>query len=134
MENKLNIVKNKPIRMAWFVAGIICTGLGIAGYILPVMPGTTFILIAVYCFTRSNKEWYDKLLNSKWFGETIRDFQEKRGMTLKAKITAITMICTSIGISLCFASNKYVVAFLLICACISIFMILKQKTKSHEKQ
>ena len=129
MEDKLNIVKNKHIRKAWFASGVVCTGLGIAGYILPVMPGTTFILIAAYCFTRSNREWYEKLLNSKWFGQTIRDFQEKKGMSLKAKITAITMIFTSIGISLCFASNKYVVSFLLVCACISTFMILKQKTK-----
>jgi uncharacterized membrane protein YbaN (DUF454 family) len=129
MENKINIVKNKHIRKVWFIAGIICTGLGIAGYILPVMPGTTFILLAAYCFTRSNKEWYDKLLNSKWFGQTIRDFQEKRGMSLKAKVTAISMILTSIGISLCFASNKYVMVFLLVCSIISISIILKQKTK-----
>lgn len=126
---KLNITKNKHIRTLWFLAGIISTGLGIAGYILPVMPGTTFILIAAFCFTKSNEVWYNKLLESKWFGQTIKDFQEKRGMSLKAKITAISMITASISISLYFASNFYVSIFLIVCGIISISVILSQKTK-----
>jgi uncharacterized membrane protein YbaN (DUF454 family) len=129
MNNKLKISKHKPIRMFWFILGLISTSLGIAGYILPVMPGTTFILIAVYCFTRSNEIWYKKLLDSKWFGQTIKDFQEKKGMSLKAKITAIVMIITSISISLYFASNIYVTWFLLVCAIIPITIIFLQKTK-----
>jgi uncharacterized membrane protein YbaN (DUF454 family) len=125
----LKISKHKHIRVIWFLAGLISTGLGIAGYIVPVLPGTTFILLAAFCFTRSNEKWYNKLLDSKWFGQTIKDFQEKRGMTKKAKITAICMILTSIGISLYFASNFYVSIFLIVCAIISISLILKQKTK-----
>jgi len=129
---KLNITKNKHMRKIWFVAGLISTGLGIAGYILPVMPGTTFILIAAFCFTKSSEIWYNKLLQSKWFGQTIRDFQEKRGMSLKTKTTALSMIIVSIGISLYFASNFYVSIFLIVCGIISISIILSQKTKKGE--
>jgi uncharacterized membrane protein YbaN (DUF454 family) len=68
-------------------------------------------------------------LDSKWFGQTIKDFQEKKGMSLKAKITAIVMIITSISISLYFASNIYVTWFLLVCAIIPITIIFLQKTK-----
>jgi len=128
---KLNITKNKHIRKIWFIAGLISTGLGVAGYILPVMPGTTFILIAAFCFTKSNEAWYNKLLQSKWFGETIKDFQEKRGMSLKSKITAISMITASISISLYFASNLYVSIFLIVCGVVSISIILSQKTKKE---
>jgi uncharacterized membrane protein YbaN (DUF454 family) len=68
---------------------------------------------------------------SKWFGETIKDFQEKRGMSLKSKITAISMITASISISLYFASNLYVSIFLIVCGVVSISIILSQKTKKE---
>ena len=132
MENDLKISKNVHKRRLWFVLGIISTCLGIAGYILPVMPGTTFILIAAFCFARSSEKWYNKLLESKWFGQTIKDFKEKKGITLKTKITASLMILTSIGISLYFASNVFVSIFLVTCCFISLYFVHKQKTKPSE--
>jgi uncharacterized membrane protein YbaN (DUF454 family) len=130
MKKHLKISKNSSIRQMWFVLGVTATGLGIAGYILPVMPGTTFILLAAYCFARSNEKWYFWLLNNKHFGQTIRDFQDGKGMSLKAKITAISMIVVSIGISMYFASNIYVIWFLIICGIIAVSCVLYQKTKN----
>ena len=127
MKNKIE--QNSALRQMWFVLGVISTGLGIIGYILPVMPGTTFILLAAFCFAKSNEKWYNKLLNNKYFGPIIRDFREGKGMSLKAKITAITFISSSIGISLYFASNNYVRIFLIVCFFVAIICVLKQKTK-----
>jgi uncharacterized membrane protein YbaN (DUF454 family) len=125
----MKISKNPIIKHTWFVAGMFSLGLAIMGYILPVMPGTTFVLISAYCFARSNEKWYTKLLNNKYFGQTIKDFQAGKGMSLKSKITAISMIVVSISISLYFASNVYVQIFLVICLIIAVGCILWQKTK-----
>jgi len=125
----LKIATNGAIRQIWFVCGLIATGLGIAGYILPVMPGTTFILIAVYCFARSNEKWYDWLLENKHFGQIIKDFKAGKGMSLKAKISAIVCIFLSIGISMYFATNDYVRIFLIVCCVIATMCVLYQKTK-----
>lgn len=129
MSKKLKIEQNEPLRQMWFILGLISTGLGIAGYILPVMPGTTFILIAVYCFARSNEKWYNKLLNSKWFGQTIRDFQDGKGMSSKVKLTACIMIVSSISISFYFATNVYVYIFLIVCGIVALSAVIFQKTK-----
>jgi uncharacterized membrane protein YbaN (DUF454 family) len=129
MKKEIKITENPAMRQLWFVLGLISTGLAVIGYILPVMPGTTFLLIATFCFAKSNKKWYDKLINNKTFGPIIKDYQAGKGMTLKVKITAITTIVASISISLYFASNVYVWAFLIVCAIIAIGCILKQKTK-----
>lgn len=125
----MKLASNATIRQIWFVCGIVCTGLGIIGYILPVMPGTTFILIAAYCFTRSNEEWYNKLIKNKYFGQTIKDFKAGKGMSLKAKITALICISLSIGISMYFATNDYVRWFLIFCCIIATSCVLLQKTK-----
>jgi uncharacterized membrane protein YbaN (DUF454 family) len=125
----LKIANNLAIRQIWFVCGIICTGLGIAGYILPVMPGTTFILIALFCFARSSERWHNWLLENKYFGQTIKDFKAGKGMSLKAKISAIICIVLSIGISMYFATNDYVRIFLIVCFVIATMCVLYQKTK-----
>lgn len=125
----IKIAQNAAVRQIWFICGLIATGLGVAGYILPIMPGTTFILIAVYCFARSNEEWYNKLLNNKYFGQTIKDFKAGKGMSLKAKISAITCILLSIGISMYFATNDYVRMFLILCCAIATSVVFLQKTK-----
>jgi len=130
MENKdIKISKNYVLRHIWLIAGFICTGLGIAGYIVPVMPGTTFIIIALYCFARSNEKWYNKLLNNKYFGQTLRDFKEGKGMSKKAKTSAYICIVTSISISLFFASNLWVSLFLIVCLILAITAVYRQKTK-----
>jgi uncharacterized membrane protein YbaN (DUF454 family) len=125
----MKLASNATIRQIWFICGVISTGLGIAGYILPIMPGTTFILIAAYCFARSNEAWYKKLLNNKYVGQTIKDFKAGKGMSLKAKISAITCIILSISISMYFATNDYVRLFLIVCFAIATMCVLYQKTK-----
>ena len=125
----LKLVTNPAIRQIWFVCGLIATGLGIAGYILPIMPGTTFILIALYCFARSSEKWHNWLLENKYFGQTIKDFKAGKGMSLKAKISAIICIILSIGISMYFATNDYVRIFLIVCFAIATMCVLYQKTK-----
>jgi uncharacterized membrane protein YbaN (DUF454 family) len=93
------------------------------------MPGTTFILIAAYCFARSNEAWYKKLLNNKYVGQTIKDFKDGKGMSLKAKISALVCITLSIGVSMYFATNDYVRIFLVVCCIIATACVLLQKTK-----
>lgn len=132
MKNKkfdLQIVENKSLRHMWLILGLISTGLGVAGYILPIMPGTTFIIIALYCFARSNKNWYNWLLTNKYFGKAITDFKNGKGMSLKAKITALATIVGSISMSMYFASNIYVQIFLIICGLTAVGCVLWQKTK-----
>ena len=48
--------KGHPLtRPFFFVLGLVFVGLGIAGYILPVMPGTIFLILAAGCFARSSR-------------------------------------------------------------------------------
>ncbi len=125
----LKLATNPAIRQIWFICGLFATGLGIAGYILPIMPGTTFILIALYCFARSSEKWHNWLLENKYFGQTIKDFKAGKGMSLKAKISAITCIFLSIGISMYFATNDWVRIFLIVCCVFATMCVLYQKTK-----
>ena len=76
--------------------GVACTGLGIAGLLLPVMPGTVFLLIAAWAFSRSSERLHLWLYNHPRFGATIRDWHRFGMVPLRAKVLAIAMMSASV--------------------------------------
>ena len=97
--HELKLTKNPLLRYLWLALGLFFTGLGFLGYLLPGLPGTVFILIAVYFFARSSPRFYNWLLNNRIFGQLIRDWRAGLGLPLRAKILAVTTIVMTIGFS-----------------------------------
>lgn len=76
-------------RVLWVVAGLIFTGLGIAGLVLPLMPGTVFLIAAAYCFAQSSARLHDWLVNHRHLGPLIRDWRESGAISRPAKRAAV---------------------------------------------
>lgn len=81
-------------------AGFLFLGLGAAGLFLPLLPGTPFLLLAAACFARGSERSHRWLLEHPWIGPPIRDFEEHRALSRKAKITALGMLWASLGATL----------------------------------
>jgi uncharacterized protein len=109
------VTTNPVLRYVWLILGFFFTGLGFLGYVLPGLPGTVFILIAVYFFARSSPRFYNWLLNNKIFGGLIRDWRAGKGLPLKAKIMAITVIAITIGISVFTIPNELIKIIVALC-------------------
>lgn len=104
---------NSPSKLLLIVLGWIFVGLGVIGIFLPLMPTTIFMIIAAWCFARSSEKFYIWLVYHPRFGKTVRDFYEKKGMSLKSKITSIVMMTTAISISAIFFTQKVFVRIIL---------------------
>ena len=113
--HETRVEKNPLLRYLWLGLGFFFTGLGFLGYILPAMPGTVFILIAVYFFARSSPRFYNWLLNNPMFGELIRDWRAGLGIPMRAKLMAVTVIAITIGFSIFTVPLLLVKIILLIC-------------------
>lgn len=102
--------------------------LGLLGVILPLLPTTPFLLLAAGCFYHSSPKYHDWLLNNKFLGKYIRDYREKKGIPLKAKIYAILLLnLTVISSIYVFNKNTHVVLILLIVAFgVSIFLLSRK--------
>jgi len=91
------------VRALWLTAGTICVVLGAIGIVLPILPSTPFLLAAAACFYKSSPRLHRWLLNNKYLGEYIRNYTEGRGLTMKTKTTALTVLWATIAISSVFA-------------------------------
>jgi uncharacterized membrane protein YbaN (DUF454 family) len=91
------------LRILLVIAGTVCVGLGIVGIFVPVLPTTPFLLLAAACYARSSQRFHSWLLNNKWFGSYIRNYLERKGITLRAKIITLSLLWITIGVSAAFA-------------------------------
>jgi len=94
------------VRSLWFIAGTICVVLGAIGMVLPILPTTPFLLAAAACYYKSSERMHRWLLTNKWFGEYIRNYTEGRGLPMKTKIAALTVLWITIVFSTVFILDR----------------------------
>jgi len=87
----------KFIRVLLIACGTLCVALGVLGIFVPVLPTTPFLLLAAICYMRSSERFYHWLLNNRWFGEYIKNYQEGRGIPLREKTLTLIALWLTIG-------------------------------------
>ena len=102
--------KTRVVRVLLLVAGTASLVLGTIGVVLPILPTTPFLLAAAACYLRSSERMHKWLLGNKWFGEYIRNYQEGKGIPMKTKIAAVTILWAAILYSSFFVLNEILFA------------------------
>lgn len=118
-KNKTQVIRNwtRPLLV---IAGTFFVGLGIIGILMPVLPTTPFLLLAAACYARSSQRFYHWLLNNKWFGNYIKNYIQRRGVPLKTKVLAITWLWITIGFSVVFVVEVFLIRLILILIAIGV--------------
>ena len=96
-------IANRGVRCMLIVTGVFFAGLGIAGVILPLVPGMPFLLIAAACFARTNERFYNWLLNHRLVGPPLRAWRHHKAIPRHVKPRAIAMVLVAFGLSALFA-------------------------------
>ncbi|HBN84492.1 MAG TPA: DUF454 domain-containing protein [Clostridiales bacterium] len=99
--------------------GSVFVGLGLLGILLPVLPTTPFLLIASACYFKSSEKCYWRLLSNRFCGHILRGYREGRGIPIRTKLFAISMIWLSIPLSI-----RYVISSVLIKVLISVIAMV----------
>src|SRR5216684_390231 len=79
-------------RVLYVALGLFFVALAVIGVVTPLLPTTPFLLLAAYFFARSSTRLHNWLLRSRLFGGLIRDWQRYRGVRLRVKVVALTML------------------------------------------
>ncbi|MEW6506336.1 MAG: YbaN family protein [Bacteroidota bacterium] len=108
--------------------------LGIIGIFVPLMPTTIFFILAAASFARSSEKFYNWLINHPKFGKFIKDYREKRGIPLKSKVIAVSMLIVTIGSSAYFFTERILVRIILviIAFCISAYIVSLRTIKETD--
>lgn len=76
--------------LAWFFFVI-----GLIGVVLPVLPTTPFMLLALWCFSKSSDRFHQWLYRHHFFGPTLQQWDQNRVIPLPAKIMSVIMMLAS---------------------------------------
>ncbi|MFN3552896.1 MAG: YbaN family protein [Novosphingobium meiothermophilum] len=83
-------------RSLYLAGGVISVGLGTLGIFLPLLPTVPFMLLAAFCFARSNPAWEQRLLDHPRFGPPLRDWRNRRAISRKGKVGALTAMTAGV--------------------------------------
>ncbi len=84
----------------FLTVGFVSLGLGGAGIVLPLLPTVPFLILAAFCFARSNPMLEQRLLKHPKFGPPILLWRETGAISRTGKRAALSAFAVSSAISL----------------------------------
>lgn len=84
------------VRYGLVAFGWLNVGLGVAGLLLPVVPTTIFLILALWAFSKSWVRFHDWLYSHPRLGRSLRAWHRERIIPLPAKCLALGMMGASL--------------------------------------
>jgi len=115
-ESKVRPPPSSPaIKLAFVAFGWINVCLGFLGVILPGLPTTPFLLVALWAFARSSRRFHDWLFNHPRFGPTLRAWRDHRVVPYRAKVLAVATMAASLVYVSFFVTGNWHLPALMAC-------------------
>lgn len=124
------------MKIFWFSLGVLAVALGVAGLILPGLPGTVFLLLAAWCFARSSDRAHAWLVTHRWLGPPIVDWQRHGVIRRRAKWTASTVMAIAVALTVSLGVAWWAVGLQAgTLACVALFLWTRPETpRSRDPQ
>ncbi len=87
----------RAVRLGLLAFGALNLALAVAGMLLPLVPTTVFLLIALWAFSKSSLRLHVWLYNHPVLGRTIRDWHSHRVIPPRAKLLAVLSMVASLA-------------------------------------
>lgn len=86
-------------RAVLVAAGVLSLLLGLLGAVLPGLPTTPFVLLAAACFAKASPRLHQWLVQHRWLGPMVRDWEAHHTLPLRIKWLASAMMALMVGVS-----------------------------------
>lgn len=94
------------MKKVFFVSlGCISLALGVVGIVLPILPTVPFFLLTAFCFAKSSERLHNWFLGTTMYKKYIGSYMERKGMTLRAKLTLIGTVTALMAVGFVMMSN-----------------------------
>ncbi len=98
-----------PLRWLWFAFGVLTLGLGALGAVLPLLPTTPFVLLAVFAFSRSSPALGRRIEQSRTFGPLIARWREHGAIAPRIKFVSVAMMAAAFALSIALSAPLFVI-------------------------
>ena len=92
---KETITRILLITLGWFFIM-----LGVIGLLLPILPTTPFLILALGLFAKSSPRFHKMLLNNRWFGASLQQWDTEKSISRRTKRNATALIILSFSLSI----------------------------------
>lgn len=114
------------MKYLWLAIGWVSVALGVAGLALPLLPTTPFLLLAAFCFGKSSPRFHAWLINHPTLGPGIRNWNERRAISPRAKLAAMIALLAALGVSLLIGvDQKILIVQLVVMAAVAAFILTR---------
>lgn len=86
--------------------GWISVILGAIGALLPIIPTTPFLILALACFSKSSPHFHSMLLNHKGVGPVLLEWEKNRSIRRYIKLRAMAFVIISFSASIAISSGR----------------------------
>ncbi len=90
-------LRSRRLRLLYLAFGWGCFGVGVIGALLPLLPTTPFMLMALWAFSRSSQRVHDWLYNHRIFGPRLQNWDTDRVVPWPIKLTAYISMLGSLS-------------------------------------
>lgn len=91
--------RSRAVRWLLWLAGSVALALGLIGVVLPGLPTTPFVLLAAACYAKASPRLHGWLLNHRWLGPMVRDWETHRSLTRRTKTVAQVSMIAMVSLS-----------------------------------
>lgn len=88
--------------------------LGVIGAFLPLLPTTPFLILALILFAESSPRFHKMLLNNRWFGPGLQQWERDRTVTRQTKRKATLLIILTFAVSIAVLHGRPGLQFMLL--------------------
>lgn len=120
--------KKLLIALGWFFIL-----LGAIGVLLPILPTTPFLILALALFANSSPRFHQMLLNNRWFGGTLKQWDESKTISRRIKIRASLLLLVSFSISIALLQGRMGLQIMLMVIAIALLLFIWQLKEQRER-
>lgn len=112
------------MKIIYIVIGILSFGLGTIGIFLPILPTVPLYLLSVICLAKSSNKLHDLIINSDLYKKYVKDYTDKKGLTIKKKVKTILFSTIIMTISTLLCPNIFGKIIIIFCLLIHILIFI----------
>ncbi len=114
----------------------ICLGwvfviLGAIGAVLPLLPTTPFLILALACFAENSPRFHSMLLNHKWFGPPLQQWEKNHTIRRSVKKKVYLLIIMTFAISITVLWGRVWLQLMLVGICLILLWFISRIKESE---